>query len=344
MGRHDPLNEADQGFFDAIIGDEQTKTAVVLEPSTVDALGIPSVSRKILDDLEAQASGVGSSEESTSEQKQPEAKADRASGVQGEPEGEVQNEEAVEVAKFDRTDAEPPKTEAVEPELPSRASHGKLFSDKRSHPIQILEVLTARYKTEWVGWESDTLWWSIRRSFGPVGDVIRNKIMALRLAVTTDMTWEDWDTFEDSGLAWNDIVPTIGSFQPMTPMQVAFAVQVLREIRPDEEFAHEVRAYIAAILDDHGWIWAPEEYFGDVQQILGRGREHLVGLKQEVTSAWEKIKDVDPQTIEWTDEEPLSIHLLKLFVVKSYLDGREALRKEKPGAAATSSTVSPPVP
>ena len=252
---------------------------------------------------------------------------------------------SVELEKFDSADKTPePESEpSPEPELPSRATHGRLFSDKRAHPLQILEVLTLRYKTKWVDWESDTLWWSLRKSFGSVGEVSRNKIMALRLAATSDMTWLDWDIFEDSGLAWNDIVPTIGSFQPMTPMQAAFTVQVLRGIRPDDEFAHEVRAYIAAVLDEHGWIWAPKEFFGDVQPILDRNREHLSGLKEEVIAAWKKVKNVDPQTIEWT-EDALSIHILKLFVVKSYLDGRADVRQEVPGSQASSSTTSPPVP
>ena len=332
-------------FFDALSGGE-VKTAVQLEQETFDALGIPSVSPTILDQLEEQANSQVAPEEGAPEEAQGEAQANRAGDVQGEPDGAVQDDQAVEVEQFERADAAPAPEAmpAPEPELPSRATHGKLFSDKRAHPIQILEVLTQRYKTEWVDWESDTLWWSIRRSFGPVGEVARNKIMALRLAATREGPWMDWDTFEDSGLAWNDIVPTMGSFQPMTPMQLAFTVRILRGIRPDEEFGHEIRAYIAAILDDHGWVWAPKEYFGDVQDILERGREHMVGLKEDVISAWKKVKNVDPLTIEWTEEEPLSIHLLKLFVVKTYLEGREEDRKDTPGSGASSSTVSPPVP
>ena len=345
MARHDDLNDADQGFFNTLLGDGQIKAAATAELSqdTVEALGIPSVSPSILDQLEAQAAGESPEEESSSEQAPVEKAPDRASDVQGKPDSEAPAEETVQVEQFERKDAVPEEQVAPEPDLPSRSTHGKLFSDKRASPLQILEVLTMRYKEEWADWESDTLWWSLRRSFGPVGEVSRNKIMALRLAATRDIPWLDWDVFEDCGLSWNDIVPTIGSFQPMTPMQVAFAVEVMRGIREDEEFGHEVKAYIAAILDDHGWVWAPEEYFGDVQGILERDREHLVGLKQEVADAWEKLSDVDPQTIEW-EENALAVHLMKLFVVKSYLDGRAELRQETPGPGASSSTVSPPVP
>lgn len=317
--------DLDRDFFDALISDGQPKIATELDSETAEALGIQTVSPRSLELLEEQVS-QSQAAESEEDQPQPEAAA-----------------EAVEVKKFERKDSAPDTVRPPEPELPSRTTHGKLFTDKRSHPLQLLEVLTLRYKTSWVEWESDTLWWSLRKSFGSVGEVVRNKIMALRLAATTDMPWLDWDVFEDSGLAWNDIVPTIGSFQPMTPMQVAFSVSILNGIRPGEEFSHEVRAYIAAILDEHGWVWAPPEYFGDVQEILERSREHLTGLKQDVISAWEKVQGVDPQSIDWT-EDPLSIHLLKLFTVKTYLDSRAEAQERVLGIPSSSSTISPPVP
>lgn len=342
MGRHS-LNEAEQGFLGALLTDEQTKVAVDLNPGTMEALGVPSVSPSILDKLENQAAQGSQEEESPPEQEQVEAPATGEGDVQGQPQGEAQ-----EVEQFQREDAPPeapPESEAPpEPELPSRLTHGKLFTDKRAHPLQLLEVLTLRYKAEWAEWESDTLWWALRRSFGPVGDLVRNKIMALRLTATTDIPWIDWDVFEDCGQAWNDTVPVIGSFQPLTPMQAAFAVHVMREIRPDDPFAHEVKAYIAAILDDHGWVWAPEEWFDGAQEVLERNREHLVGLKNDVIETWNQVKDLNPEDIEWNEDDARDIHVLKLFVVKRYLDERAAARAVVPGAPPGASTVSPPVP
>jgi len=344
VARYDSVNEAEQSFFDVLSGSVAIKTAAELAQETTDALGIPSVSPSILDQLEEQASGGSAQEASSPEQEQVEAPADREGDVPSESEDQIEAAAAEQVAQVDQTDPEPKEPRAPEPELPSRTTHGKLFSDKTAHPIQLLEVLTMKYGAEWAEWESDTLWWSLRKGFGSVGELTRNKIMALRVAATTDLPWIDWDIFEDCGLSWNDTIPNIGAFQPMTPMQLAFAIQVCREIRPDDEFAHEVKAYIAAILDDHGWVWAPEEYFGDVQDILERGREHLVGLKQEVIAAWKKVRKVDPHTIDWTDEDPLTIHTMKLFTVQMYLQGRADLRENTPGRQSSSTTTSPPVP
>ncbi len=187
------------------------------------------------------------------------------------------------------------------------------------------------------------MWWALRRDYGPVGDVARNKISALRVAVSTDLPWLDWDTFEDCGLSWNDIVPVMGTYQPMTPMQTAFAVHVLRTIRPDEEFSAEVKAYIAAVLDDHGFVFAPELFYDGAQELLDR-KKWLVGLRNDVESAWEQVKGMDPETIGWNPENPLDIHLLKLSVVQRYLAEREALREANVGSTGASSTASPPVP
>jgi len=175
VARYDSVNEAEQSFFDVLAGGETIKTAEELSQDTVDALGIPSVSPSILDQLEEQASGGSPAEESPPEQEAAPAEEGAALPVEGAP----AEEEAVDP----RQDLPPEEEPVPEPELPSRATHGKLFSDKRAHPIQILEVLTSRYNTKWADWESDTLWWSLRKSFGPVGEVARNKIMALRLFV-----------------------------------------------------------------------------------------------------------------------------------------------------------------
>ncbi len=342
-------DRAEENFLSVLMGDaSMDKVAVDLDPETAAALGIQTVSPSILDQLETSAT-------------EPSAPAQNASGADQQIEAPQQEEEPqqrlqpaqdasasdVNVDAFDRTDAPPVIDEneeaPPEPELPTRSSHGRLFSDKRSHPIQILETLTMRYGTHWAEWEPDTLWWALRRDFGPVGEITRDKIGALRVAATTDTPWLDWDVFEDSGLAWNDIVPIIGAFQPMTPMQAAFAVHVLHGIRPDESFNNEVKAYIAAILDQDGWAFAPEEYFDGAQELLDR-KVWLVGFKQQVMDAWEKLKDVDPTTIEWNYNNPLDVHILKLMTVRHYVAERDAIREKVPGASTSSSTVQPPVP
>jgi hypothetical protein len=323
-------DKTEQNFFDAFMSDEpMNKAAIDLDPSVADALGIPTVSPMDLDDLENGASTAETAPQSDADQpaldEQPAA-------------------DSMDVGAFDAVDLPPADEEDVpQPELPTRTTHGRLFGNKRASPLQILDVLTMRYNTEWSDWESDTLWWALRRDFGPVGELTRNKIGALRVAVTSDAPWLDWDVFEDCGLAWNDVTPIIGAFQPMTPMQMAFAVSVLHEIRSDEQFDTEVKAYIASILEDNGWVFAPPEFFDGAQELLDR-KVWLVGFRQQVMAAWERVKDVDPSKIEWDYNSPLDIHLLKLLTVKHYVAERAALREKVPGMPTSTSTAQPPVP
>jgi hypothetical protein len=348
--RHD-ASSAEQNFLSILNGDTPLdKTAVDLDPDVAEALGIPSVSPSTLNKLEgqvAQPHGIPVPRVSAPAPEHAELETDPD---QSQPEEEPQegpplaSPESVEVDGYDRTDAPPVEEDpAPEPPLPTRATHGRLFMDKRAYPLQMLTVLTTRYGTAWADWESDTLWWALRRDFGPVGEIARNKIMALRLAATTDTPWLDWDVFEDSGLAWNDIIPLIGTFQPMTPMQTAFAVHVLQGIRPDEPFDDEVTAYIAAIIEEEGFVYAPAEYFANAQGLLDR-KVWLTGFRQEVMQAWEALKDVDPTTITWREDHPLDIHILKLMAVKHYVDGRDAMQNNPIGASANASTTAPPVP
>jgi len=341
MGRHTP-NRAEAGFYAAMLADGPlVKRAVDLQPDTAALLGVQAVSPSILKGLESGATPRPSPPVATAQgAADPEDDQQLAVPDQTPPPG-------AEVDGFDRVDQEPVADAAepapVEPELPGRLTHGKLFTDKRAHPMQIYDLLCMRYQEDWVEWEPETLWWALRRDFGPVGEVSRNKIMALRLAAVTDAPWLDWDTFENSTLAWNDIVPLIGAFQPVTPMQAAFGVQVLRYIRSDEPFSWEVRAYIAACLEENGFVYAPDEWYAGAQEVIDR-KIWLTGFKTDVADAWGKVADVDPTQIEWDENDALHIHLVKLAVVKQYLASREALREKVPGSRTSSAPASPPVP
>lgn len=333
MGRYTP-SDAERSFLGALMEDgPATKVAAQLEQETADALGVATVSPSILEQLEQQASEVNQGGQPST----------------GDPQTQLspapEQESAATEELMGGVDEEPAalENEAPAPDLPSRLTHGRLFSDKLSHPLQVFDVLNMRYRSDWVDWEPETLWWTLRRDFGPVGDLTRNKIGALRVAATTDAPWLDWDVFENAGLAWNGTVPTVGAFQPMTPAQTAFTVQILREIRDDEPFDMEVKAYIAAILDEYGFVYAPEEYFDGARELLER-KQWLTGLRSDVQDAWDRVRSMNPNDIAWNDNNPVDIHVMKLFVVQGYLNEQNARRQEVPGAPAPLSTASPPVP
>ena len=316
------LSSAELEFFRGTFAGGVAKEAVELSPDTVEALNIPTVSPEVLGRLEESAADVIG---------------DSGAGPDGPAE---QGGQEPETGLGEQIEQEKKEPEPVEP--PSRLTHGSAWNNKRAHPLELLGILSARYGDRWVEWEPETLLWALRRDFGSVGELSRAKVAALRVAVSTDIPWQDWDAFEDCGQAWNDTVPIVGSFQPLTPMQAAFTVSILRAIRPGDEFAHEVLTYIAAILHDHGWVYAPEEYFDGTEQVLLIPPESLA-VRGEVENAWKQINGIDPNTVHWREDSPVDIHLLKLATVRLYLEQRAQLYRdpmEQSQASPASSDVS----
>jgi hypothetical protein len=344
MGR--PLDTAAVTFLEALASLD--KQAVDLSPETRAALGIDA-EPKALNALEAEAGAAAPTAEAS-----PDAAMDLEDSVAPAPTTETPAEDHVIDARSSPVDAEPAaeveKSEPIAepnaaPPPPARATHGQIFSARRTHPMSLFDVLEATYGDDWLFWEPETLWWAIRRDFGPVGELTRNKIQALRLAATSYSPWSDWDVFEKCGLAWNDVVPVFGAWQPMSPSQVAFTVEVLRELHPEAPWDHEVAAYEAAVLHESGFVYAPQQWFPGAQAILDRHAENAA-FKAEVQSTWEKLAGRDLSNLEWRADQPLDVHIARLFVVKMYLGERAALRggdpAEERGRAASTPT-SPPV-
>jgi len=344
VGRHS-INSAEAGFFSSLLseGASITKEAVSLDSETAEALGVATVSPSVLDEIENEAEKITQESNADDVEPKPEPETYNPSPVEflQEKKPDPEKAKSVELDKYDGDDT-PAESSDPSPPLPSRESHGKLFTDKRAHPLQLFDTLNMRYREDWAEWEPETLQWAIRRDFSPLGELSLNKIQALGVAGRTNVPWLDWDIFENAGLAWNDTIPIFGAFQAMTPMQIAFAVHILNSIR-NEEFSHEVNSYIAAILDDHGFVYAPSEWFAGAQNILSRGSK-VMGLHGQVEDAWGKIKNVPPETVEWDYSNSLDVHLMKMAVIKKYLEGRKLLRSKVPGVVMASTTTDTLVP
>jgi len=253
-------------------------------------------------------------------------------------EGEVVDEGMVD----EELPPEPPPQPEPKPEPPGRDQFGNLFANRQAHPLVLAEVLRGRYNDSWVKWEPETLWWTIRRDFGRIGELTREKVMALRVALQTAFPWQDWDVFENCAVAWNDHTPIFGAYQPLLPSQAAFAVSILRELHPGLTFDHEISAYLGAVCDEAGMSYAPEEWFPGAQPLLDR-KEWLVAFKADVESAWAKISPMSAAQIAKIEFQanPLDIHIGRLIAVREYLATRESIRQkllaiERPVVPATS--------
>lgn len=368
-----PLSSAELAFVQALLIDEGlSKTAEgpdqpdpsTLDPNTRLLLGIPEVDVKEMGSLDERASGYDD-ELRAPEEAEEDGELAANEEIFGDAPQQVEDAGAVDVEPTeDEIEAPPPPLEGevvgeytANEELPpppdpalmpkpepvlTKADVGNIFSDPRAHPILLAEVLRAKYDEDWVTWEPETLWWAIRKDFGSVGKLTREKIMALRIALRTDFPWVDWDIFENCCVAWNDHMPIFGAIQLVPPMEAAFGVSILKTLRPEFEFGAEVKAYLGALCEEAGFVHAPQRWFPGAQQLINR-KSWIGTLRMDVKSAWAKVKSIPGDQIQQVDFDPKSardIHIGKLIVVREYLLAREAERKSHPARKAAAAVMS----
>ena len=217
--------------------------------------------------------------------------------------------------------AAPVVVEEEEAEPPTRSEVGKIFSAANIPPLIYREILAAKYKGEWMTWEPETLWWAIRKDFGPITEIVRNKIMAMRICLKTNTPWIDWDAFEHVTNALNDHIPIFGAMQPPEADEAAYTVTILRELG-DWPFGAEVAGYIAAVCLSAGLVYAPEEWFPSVQYFIDRQGKHDPALVEKSSKAWEALRHHALTEIEWRDDNPIHNQVKKLWLIRTYIDSK----------------------
>ena len=188
------------------------------------------------------------------------------------------------------------------------------WEDPDVHPILLLRDMTRAYGKEWLSWEPETLWSEIRDDDGVfiIPRVNKDKIMAVRLAVKTDLPWKRLDLFENVSLAFAGLVPRFDMMQPLEPYQVAFGVDVLYRIHPGIEYDDDVKGYIAAILVHDGLSWVPPDLFGDVEPMM-KSLRNDEGVADEVRKAWDSGTTPD-------EDSAAGSQIATLSAIKDYLD------------------------
>lgn len=274
--------------------DEVAQSLVKRGQLTQDSISALDIKEpEFLDQLEEQAGG--------SEQAQEE---------ESEPEPEVE-------AKPEAAPREP-KPEVIVP--------ANFFKNPETHPLSLLVVLKNKYNDNWVRWLPETLWEAIRKDFGPINEVVKNKIQAVSVALSTDAPWVDWTTFENCGKSFNNSIPVFGQIQPLSPSEVAYTVQLLKKLNVFD-FSNEVTGYIAAICLYNGIIHAPKKWFDGAQYFIDEQNKNH-DLVNEVKAAWKVIEKEELYDVELREDSPLHVHVAKLWAVKEYLRDKESLLKE----------------
>lgn len=207
----------------------------------------------------------------------------------------------------------------------------RLLSDLDASPLLIIAVLQKEFGPEWLDWEPEVLWDEIENKFGisirEQPRAMRDKIMASRVSVTSNVPWLDWHPFLATVQAFNGISPKVEYAEPAQLGHLAYGIQTLKRIQPENTFDRDVRFTIAAHLHAEGLCWVPDEPIGSVA-----GRELMFFQKSPERKQLAQIMQTAYEENDGRDaideNDAVKAHTFKLMAMDSYLDQCNKREKE----------------
>lgn len=141
----------------------------------------------------------------------------------------------------------------VGPTTPKQA-----FTNRETHPLILNLLLLKEFGLEYLGWEPETCWVEIERSWGTtISEINRNKIQAIRTCHVSDSPYEKWEIFEKVAMGFVGLTPKFDLIQKATPHRAALALDVMSQVREKQPVSDEVYKYVAAVMMDSGLTYGP---------------------------------------------------------------------------------------
>lgn len=215
-----------------------------------------------------------------------------------------------------------------------------LFVHHDTHPVVFDIALLQHYDTDWLMWDSSTLWKEIKEDFRvpSISDHSKAKIQAVRTIHINEWFWTKWEVFCWINQALNNNLPDFQVMQKPSIAQMLNAVDVATMIRDGEEFTAEIQMFVAAAVVEEGVFYAPEPIAfcqDEIVQLL----EHLqVDGFQEMIEAVRKryVEVMSLSQDQWESaegsiliEEPADVQVAKLKVASDYLSLRRRQLKQQ---------------
>jgi len=172
------------------------------------------------------------------------------------------------------------------------------------------DLLGEKYGTEWLGWEPETLWQTIKQDMHTdIHPVNKEKINAVKTLLLVDDFWTEWHIFENIVKALNHQIPSFYMMEGCTPGEMAWAVEEVALIR-QEAFNDEIKAYVRACCINHGYVVFPAE--------LAFAQEGIsTDLEQAVFEAWRRASSRADFEVA---EDQVGVQLARLNSVRHYVN------------------------
>lgn len=212
-----------------------------------------------------------------------------------------------------------------------RTSSGQSQTALRSdaHPFEINDFLVRAYQTHWLDWLPETLWATLEADHGFMPSRLwKDKAQAIRVTLTTNRPWAEFEIFENVGEAFNGESPNMTVLEPLTPGEAIATMRMLDVFRHDT-YHFEVLSYVASCFFDSGFIACMNP---NVQPLLDKLYESTgttnLKLRDEVQRVFPHVWKHRDEIDKIRESDPVECQIRKLFQAYLYAeenDGQDIL-------------------
>ena len=174
-------------------------------------------------------------------------------------------------------------------------------------------------------WEPESLWLTLSRRKIDVPALNRDKILAAHTITMIPAFWWEVNCFQNTVMAFNNVLSNPGALQEATPGQFAWGVfeaemiYTYADFDETPEFDREPALYAGACLHRAGYILAPNLLRFAQDALDGFNKSKTTLSISEVRRAWERIDGKNLKQ-DWKADDPLDVQLSRLASVSLYVE------------------------
>lgn len=188
-------------------------------------------------------------------------------------------------------------------------------------PLKIANIF--KINKEWIDFEPETLWVLLRKEVGAssksdLPEELKNMISAVRLCMSSDRPYKEWDVFENTALALNGEIPVVDMVQEIHFAEVVWAKMVMADLSKSE-WSEDVKFYMANVAHKDGFISVPKSMKFMEKELIETSKAPK-GMRDLVTKTYEKMGAKNPTKIN--EHSFVDVGCGKLWGVKKYIESK----------------------
>lgn len=230
---------------------------------------------------------------------------------------------------------------ATEARVPTAVLKTLLESDDTTATACMLATHRVCGGNKCMTWEPESLWTTLERNDIHIVDVNKDKVLAAHTLLINPAFWWEVNAFQNTTMAFNDVLSTPDTVQEATPAQISWAVFEAETIyarqfpKDNPVFDREPTGYTAVCLRRAGFVMVPQ-LLGFAQKVLNGLNASTIELRpKDIRRMWGFARRSKKLPDTWSEDNAVDVQVARLLAVMLYVEERAA--KYKQDLAALSS-------